>query len=42
MGRKMIRKVTSKSGRKIDKGMGSRRTNNIDSIMCMKIRKKDA
>ena len=38
---KMIGKVTSKSGRKMDKEVGSRVTNNIDSIMCMKIRKKD-
>ena len=40
----MIRKVTSKSGRKMDKEMaemGSTVTNNIDSNMCMKINKKD-
>ena len=41
MGSKMIRKVTSKSGRKMNKEMGSRVTHNIDSIMYMKIRKKD-
>ena len=41
MGSKMIRKVTSKSGRKMDKEIGNKVTSNIDSIMCMKIRKKD-
>ena len=33
MGSKMIRKVTQKSGRKMDMHMGSRSNNNIDSIM---------
>ena len=35
----MIRKVTSKSGRKMHKDMG-RATNNIDSIMCIKSGRK--
>ena len=33
MGSKIIRKVTQKSGRKMDMHMGSRSNNNIDSIM---------
>ena len=41
MGSKMIRKVTSKSGRKMDKELGSTVTNKIDGNICMKIRKKD-
>ena len=41
MGSKMIRKVTSKSGRKMNREMGYRVTNNIHSIIRMKIKKKD-
>ena len=42
MGSKIIRNVASKSGKKMDQEMGSRVTHDIDSIMCMKMRKKDA
>ena len=37
----MICKVTSKSGRRMDRDMISRVNNNVDRNMCMKIRKKD-
>ena len=41
MGIKMILKVISKSGNKMHRDMGRRATSNIDSVMCMKMRKKD-
>ena len=37
----MIGEVTSRRGSKMDSKMGSTVTNNIGSIMCIKISKKD-
>ena len=41
MGIKMISKVTSKRGSNMDSKMGNGVTNDIGSIMCIKISKKD-